>query len=83
MGIGTDIFADPTHGTWWNSNTRMRYPAICGGMTYETHGLAGFEHHTQLPTVAEAMLAHGYSEADVVKIVGANWMRVFRAAWNN
>jgi membrane dipeptidase len=81
VAIGTDIFADPTHGTWWNSNTRMRYPEICGGMTYETHGLARFEHHTEFPAVVEAMLKHGYSEADIVKIAGANWMRVFRAAW--
>ena len=65
VGIGTDIFADPTHGTWWNSNTRMRYPEICGGMTYETHGLAGFEHHTEFPTVVEAMISHGYSEGDI------------------
>ena len=83
VGIGTDIFADPTHGTWWNSNTRMRYPEICGGMTYDTHGLAGFEHHTEFPAVVEAMVKHGYSATDIVKIVGANWMRVFRAAWRD
>lgn len=81
VGIGTDIFADPTHGTWWNSNTRMRYPEICGGMTYETHGLQGFEHHTEFGTVMEALLTHGYKEADIAKIAGGNWMRVFRAAW--
>ena len=83
VGIGTDIFADPTHGTWWNSNTRMRYPEICGGMTYDTHGLSGFEHHTEFPAVVEAMVKHGYSAADIVKIVGGNWMRVFRAAWRD
>jgi membrane dipeptidase len=81
VGIGTDIFADPTHGTWWNSNTRMRYPEICGGMTYETHGLKGFEHHTEFGAVMEALLKHGYKDADVVKIAGGNWMRVFRAVW--
>jgi membrane dipeptidase len=81
VGIGTDIFADPTHGTWWNSNTRMRYPEICGGMTYETHGLLGFEQHSQFAGVVEAMLTHGYQEADILKIVGANWLRVFRAVW--
>jgi membrane dipeptidase len=81
VGIGTDIFADPTHGTWWNSNTRMRYPEICGGMAYETHGLPGFEHHTQFPEVVGAMLKHGYKEADVLQIAGGNWMRVFRTVW--
>lgn len=83
VGIGTDIFADPTHGTWWNSNTRMRYPEICGGMTYETHGLAGFEHHTEFPAVVEAMERRGYSQGDIVKVVGGNWLRVFRAAWRD
>jgi membrane dipeptidase len=83
VGIGTDIFSDPTSGTWWNSNTRMRYPEICGGMTYETHGLLGFEHHAEFPAVVEAMIKHGYSEADILKIAGGNWMRVFRTAWRD
>ena len=50
-------------------------------MTYETHGLAGFEHHTEFPAVVVAMEKHGYSEADIVKVVGGNWLRVFRAVW--
>jgi len=81
VGIGSDIFADPTHGTWWNSNTRMRYPEICGGMTYETHGLRGFERHSEFPQVVQALQRRGYREADIAKIVGGNFYRVFRTVW--
>ncbi|MBP1779797.1 MAG: Membrane dipeptidase, partial [candidate division NC10 bacterium] len=35
------------------------------------------------PAVVEAMVKHGYSAADIVKIGGGNWMRVFRAAWRD
>jgi membrane dipeptidase len=81
VGIGTDIFADPTPGTWWNSNP----DALPGDLRRDDlrhHGLAGFRHHTG----SGGRGGHGQARVrgeDIVKIVGANWMRVFRAAWRN
>jgi membrane dipeptidase len=59
----------------------MRYPEICGGMTYETHGLQGFESHSEFPQVVQAMLKRGYKEVDIAKIVGGNFFRVYRKVW--
>ena len=82
VGIGTDIFLDPTDGVWWRAVTGRLYPEVSQGMTYETHNIAGFMHHADFPAVAEAMLARGYDEATVRKILGDNWRRVFRQVWD-
>ena len=34
---------------------------------------------SKVPRVAQALLARGYSEADIRKILGQNFLRVFRA----
>lgn len=82
VGIGTDIFLDPTDGVWWRAVTGRLYPEVSQGMTYETHNIAGFMHHADFPSVAEAMLARGHDQATVGKILGNNWRRVFRQVWD-
>jgi membrane dipeptidase len=82
VGIGTDIFHDPTDGVWWRAVTGRLYPDVSQGMTYETHNIAGFMHQRDFPAVAETMLRHGYDEGTVRKILGDNWRRVFRHVWD-
>ena len=45
------------------------------------HYPAGMETPRQLPNLTAALLAHGYSPAEVRKVVGENWLRVMRAVW--
>ena len=82
VGVGTDIFLDPTDGVWWRAVTGRLYPQVSQGMTYETHNIAGFMHQSDFPAVTEAMLHHGYDESTVRKILGDNWRRVFRQVWD-
>ena len=35
-----------------------------------------------LPHLLPELVRHGYSPVDIAKILGGNWMRVFREAWN-
>ena len=42
---------------------------------------AGLTHAGELPALTAALLAHGFSDADVEQMVGGNWLRVFRACW--
>jgi membrane dipeptidase len=81
VGIGTDIFLDPTDGVWWRAVTGRLYPEVSQGMTYETHNIAGFMHQSDFPAATEAMLRHGYDEDTVRKILGNNWRRVFKQVW--
>jgi len=82
VGVGTDIFLDPTDGVWWRAITGRLYPEVSQGMTYETHNIRGFMHQTEFPSVAQAMLDRGYDEATVRKIVGENWRRVYSQVWD-
>jgi membrane dipeptidase len=82
VAIGADILVDATDGVWWRAVTGRLYPDISQGMTYETHNVSGYMHPTDMPTVANAMLSHGYADETVRKIIGANWRRVFGRVWD-
>jgi membrane dipeptidase len=41
----------------------------------------GFEHIGELPDVRAAFQRRGWSEADIRKVMGENWLRVYRAVW--
>jgi len=45
------------------------------------HYPAGIETPRQLPNLTARLCERGYSEADVRKILGGNWLRVMRAVW--
>jgi membrane dipeptidase len=42
---------------------------------------AGIETPAGFPALTEALLKRGYSADDVSKILGGNWVRVYRAVW--
>lgn len=45
------------------------------------HYPAGIETPRTLPRLTARLIERGYSEADVRKILGGNWLRVMRAVW--
>jgi membrane dipeptidase len=45
--------------------------------------VADFNTVSDLPVLAAELGRHGYSATDIAKIMGGNWMRVFRQAWNS
>lgn len=42
---------------------------------------AGIETPDRLPNLTARLLDRGYKPEDVQKILGGNWIRVFRAVW--
>ena len=40
-----------------------------------------FESSDKLPRVTLGLLERGWSSTQVSRVLGENWMRVFRAAW--
>jgi membrane dipeptidase len=41
----------------------------------------GIEDAGKLPNITRRLLERGYSESDVRKVLGENWIRVLRVAW--
>jgi len=88
VGIGTDM----SHGTYPDGDLIRGLPAkkSVGGAYAEHVEVAprsrlryveGFDDYGQLPSVAEALLARGYGEEGVRKVLGENYLRVFRDVW--
>jgi membrane dipeptidase len=42
-----------------------------------------FDKVSDVPVLRAELVRRGYSSADIAKILGGNWMRVFRQAWNS
>jgi membrane dipeptidase len=41
----------------------------------------GIANSLEMPNVTDGLLARGYSEPDVLRILGENWLRLFEAVW--
>lgn len=79
VGIGTDVFESYTKITWEASTKRM-YPSP---WVFETMLSDGFSKITELPNVTRGLVSLGYSDEDVRKVLGGNWMRVFGQVWKD
>jgi membrane dipeptidase len=65
--------------------TRLRHPEVFGvGPTdrYDPYP-EGLDSHAKMRNLSRGLLKRGYAEADIVKILGGNWMRVYSAVWKN
>ena len=79
VGIGTDIAEH--WAVRWAGGTPRRYPDMTRDYTWETIYAQGFHSVSCIGDVLEALLKRGYSEEDVKKIAGGNFMRVFKQVW--
>lgn len=41
----------------------------------------GLERHSDTPNLTRGLIARGYSDSDILKILGGNFMRVFERVW--
>jgi membrane dipeptidase len=95
VGIGTDTVVEPngyppkvrdsytmTYAPYsTESNERaLRFREVTAGIPTDDH-LEGFRSMEHLPRVTQGLLDRGYPEADVQKVIGGNFMRVFAAVW--
>jgi membrane dipeptidase len=81
VGIATDF----TEGRERGFLDRAFGPAAPPGVTPSTWpwlGPAGFERIDEFPNLTEGLLARGYEEAVVRRILGENFLRVFDAVWS-
>jgi membrane dipeptidase len=81
VGIGLDLFPGATV-------VRKRYDELLRDMWFEPEyppppyrPLVGLEDASKLPEVTQGLVRRGYAEETILKILGGNWMRVFRASW--
>ncbi len=87
VGIGTDFTQDQPNSFWRyiGSQQGTRFPAryIDPAVQYDEMLLypKGLETPDKLPALADALADRGYKWEDVEKVLGGNWMRLFREVW--
>lgn len=80
IGLGPDF----THGLTGFSvdpKNSFQFPIEMTYKQYPIRYAKGFEDITQLGNVSAEMRKRGYRDTNIDKILGGNWMRVYRAAW--
>jgi membrane dipeptidase len=95
VGIGTDTVVEPggyppkvrdsyamTYDPYSTESKERaaRFRQVTAGIPTDDH-LEGFRSMEHLPRVTQGLLDRGYSDTDVQKVIGANFMRVFGAVW--
>ncbi len=81
VGIGTDL-NETKRLSPIKTNFEATYGFMLGKLANSrTTFLGDFKWVQEWPNVTRAMLAHGYSEEDVRKVLGLNFMRVAKEVW--
>ncbi len=78
VGLGTDMFDGKTKANWV---TGVYYPESSGKATYGNRRVQGFSQKSDLGNLVEAFLRRGYDRTLILKLLGGNFLRVFREIW--
>jgi len=84
VGIGTDFSQDrPRPGPWqlWANRDKGTARTLTEFATVKISKPKGIERIGEVPNITARMLARGWSETLVLKLLGQNWLRVLDAAW--
>lgn len=82
VGIATD-FCEGQDMAYWRYLRRIHGTVTYGDpeVPRPDPAVRGLENASLLPKVPAGLLARGYSEEEVAKIVGGNWVRLYSDVW--
>lgn len=82
VGIGTDRWMQQTMiYTMDRAEFARTYPGFYGGYTVNEKHVQGFGYYDQWENLVEHMLQRNLTENQVKKILGGNFLRVFKEVW--
>lgn len=89
IGLGIDYFAGMA-GVSTDEQAQAIYQGLVDSGIWEPANYppppwyypAGMEFPDGLPRLTDALVRHGYADADIEGILGANFLRVFRQVWS-
>lgn len=84
IAIGTDYDTKGTRDISLSKEITRKFSEVYSE-TYKTNcnnlPIKGFEKLDQFPSIISGLFAHGYSQEDVIKILGGNAIRLFSQVW--
>lgn len=90
IGIGTDMsigtYPEHVHDPWgppeYPSFTAPYNQHVTADIRSPLRNIEGFSDYAEIVNVAESLQRRGYTEGDVRRILGENFMRVFASVWS-
>lgn len=87
IGIGTDLCLNqPTSVLVWMRNGRwakaMDYGEGSASNADWPRALSWFEDSADFPNITEGLVARGFSEQEVAKVMGGNWLSLFEKSFD-
>lgn len=83
VGIGTDRWMRPTLGyKLLRVEFERTLPGFFGSFSGEEKHVAGFNYYDEWENLTESLFKRGFSEAQVQKVLGGNFCRVFKQVWD-
>lgn len=79
LGIALDF--EETNTREHYEATRIAYPELNTGWSWEDKRLWDLEECHQMPNVTRALVWAGFSDDEILKILGGNYLRVFKQVW--
>jgi membrane dipeptidase len=77
VAVGSDVFESFTKLSW-ETTTKRWYPS---GFLWETMAAEGFSGVHEFLNLTRGLVARGYSDEDIAKVLGGNWLRLFKEVW--
>jgi membrane dipeptidase len=81
VAFGLDLTPDWEHDRIDYEEWIRRYPTLAP-RKFEERLADGLEHISKVRNISRALVGRGYSDEDVVKILGGNLLALFRKVWN-
>jgi membrane dipeptidase len=78
VGLGPD-FVEGRNINYDNINRDVMPPEMMSQGTWLY--VKGFENISQLPSVTQSLIRRGWSTGEIRKVLGENWLRVYKQVW--
>lgn len=82
VGLGLDVSeGGPLERVETVKRARASYPELVEGVTPETNTIEALDSVSKLANITRGLVIRGYSDQEILKILGGNFLRVFEQVW--
>jgi membrane dipeptidase len=82
LGLGPDFIVDSVDNLEMDPEDSVAFPAESMGPGKQTT-VAGFENISKLPNLIAGLKQRGWTQSELDKLLGANWLRVYAGVWGS
>jgi membrane dipeptidase len=81
VGFGLDLTPDWVYSRADSEKLARLYPSVAP-IKFEERHVKGLEYVSDVENISRGLVARGYSDEDILKILGGNFLELFRKVWS-